>query len=193
MQQKSLLDDSSAGQAAWALWSRGAYRDAYKLWRGRLDSGALLANTRFENAPNDSPFDWKLQSSPSASVERGNGLEVRFAGTENVAFSGVRQFTCVPPGKYRLSTEIESDSLTTDQRPFFHIFDPVDQRGIDVATKPIPGTAPRSWISFDFTVPKGTQTLAIELERRPSEFFDNRIAGRLHLYQVCLEPLSNAR
>jgi len=193
MQPQGLLDDASAGQAAWALWGRGAYRDACELARSRLASGALLANTRFESSPAESPFDWKLQSAPSVSVERVNGIEVRFAGTENVAYSGPRQFTCVPPGRYRLSAEIEADGLTTDRGPFFHIFDPADQRRVDAATSAVLGTVPRSSIHVDFTVPEGTLALAVQLERRQSELFDNRIAGRLHVYQVSLEALPAVR
>jgi hypothetical protein len=187
MQNEGLLDEQSAGEAAWSLWNRGAYRNAHELWCGWLEIYTLLENTRFEKPPKHSPFDWTLGSSSAASVERGNGLEVRFAGTENVAFSQLHQFTVVRPGRYRFSAEIEAEGLTTDQGPYFHIFDPVDPRRLDVATSVILGTAARSWIGTDFMVPEGTDALEVQLERRPSEFFDNRIAGKLHLYQVSLE------
>jgi hypothetical protein len=114
---------------------------------------------------------------------------VRFLGTENVAFSGVRQFTVVPPGRYRFSAEVSSDSLTTDQGPFFRVFDPANPGRLNVESAPILGTVGKSWITAEFTVRRGTEALAVELERRPSQNFDNRIAGTLHLHQVSLVPL----
>ena len=59
---------------------------------------------------------------------------MRFLGTENVAFSGVRQFTVVPPGRYRFSAEVSSDNLTTDQGPFFRIFDPANPARLNAET-----------------------------------------------------------
>jgi len=190
MKLNGLLDGQSAGEVAWTLWNRKSYAAAKALWTdwaGQSTNGQLLVNPLFENAPNESPFDWTLGSSPAVSLARSNGLEIRFAGTENIAFSQVHQFTVLPPGRYRFSAEIQSHALTTDQGLYFHIFDLVDPRRLDVRTHSILGTAMRSWVSIDFTVPRGTDALAVQLERRPSDLFDNRIAGRLHVYRVSLE------
>ena len=92
----------------------------------------------------------RSSSSPAVAVTRANGLEVRFSGTENVAFSGVRQFTVVPPGRYRLSAEVSSDNLTTDQGPFFRIFDLANPSRLNLETGAIEGTVARSWMSVDF-------------------------------------------
>src|ERR1039458_3556777 len=101
MKRNSLLDEKSAGEVAWTLWNRASYRAAYALWTDWLGTIQLLENSRFDTAPRETPFDWTLDSSPSVAVTRANGLDVRFLGTENIAFSGVRQFTVVPPGRYR--------------------------------------------------------------------------------------------
>jgi len=193
MQPRGLLDGPSADRVAWALCNRGAYRDAYRLWSGWAGVQTALADPRFEKAPGGGPFDWKLEPSPAVSIDRSDGLEIRFAGTENVAFSGVRQVTCVPPGRYRFSAEIAAEGLTTGQRPFFRLIDPADPRRLDAKTAAIAGSTPRSTVSVDFTVPESTQTLQLQLERRPSELFDNRVAGSLHLYRVSLDPLPAAR
>jgi hypothetical protein len=101
----------------------------------------------------------------------------------------VRQFTVVPPGRYRLSAEVSSENLTTDQGIFFRIFDPANPDRLHAESAPILGTVGKSWITVDLTV-SGTEALAIQLERRPSERFDNRISGTLHIHQVSLVPLS---
>jgi hypothetical protein len=189
MQRNALLNEKSAGEVAWTLWNRASYRTAHTLWTSWLGTTQLLANTRFDTAPRETPFDWALGSSPAVAVTRANGLDVRFSGTENVAFSGVRQFTVVPPGRYRLSAEVSSENLTTDQGPFFRIFDPANPDRLHAESAPILGTVGESWITMELTV-SGTEALAIQLERHPSGRFDNRISGTLHIYQVSLIPLA---
>lgn len=196
MQRNALLDEKSAGEVAWTLWNRASYRTAYALWtdwlglsRGGDSRRQLLANGDFRNPPKESPFDWALGSMPSVAVTQANGLEVRFAGTENVAFSHVRQFTVAAPGRYRFSAEVASENLTTDQGPFFRIFDPANPGRLNVETAAIGGTVVRSWIGVEFTVTQRTEALAVQLERRPSQRFDNRISGTLYIHQVSLVPL----
>jgi len=189
MKGNRLLDERSAGEVAWTLWNRASYGTAYALWTDWLGTTQPLANIRFDTAPRETPFDWTLVSSPAVAVTRANGLDVRFLGTENIAFSGVRQFTVVPPGRYRFSAEVESENLTTDQCPFFHIFDPRNQALLSVETTSIEGTSKQSWISVEFAVTRTTEALAVQLERRPSQRFDNRISGTLHIGQVSLVRL----
>jgi hypothetical protein len=197
MKRNRLLDERSAGEVAWTLWNRASYRTAYALWTDWLGSSRagdsqrqLLANGDFRNPPRESPFDWALGSLPSVAVTRANGLEVRFAGTENIAFSHVRQFIVAAPGRYRFSAEVASENLTTDQCPFFHIFDPANPSRLNVETGAIEGTVMRSWIGVEFTVTPRTEALAVQLERRPSQRFDNRISGTLYIHQVSLAPLA---
>jgi hypothetical protein len=188
MKRNRLLDEKSAGEVTWTLWNRGSYGTAYALWADWTGTTQLLANPRFDTPPRETPFDWALDSSPAVAVTRTNGVEVHFLGTENVAFSGMRQFTVVPPGRYRLSAEVSSENLTTDQGPFFRIFDSANPDRLHAESAPILGTVGKSWITVELTV-SGTGALAIQLERRPSERFDNRISGTLHIHQVSLVRL----
>jgi hypothetical protein len=75
---------------------------------------------------------------------------------------------------------------TTDQRPFFRIFDPGDPGHLSVETGAVEETAAKSRIGVEFTVTGAAEPVAVELNRRPSERFDNRISGTLHVYQVSL-------
>jgi hypothetical protein len=52
----------------------------------------------------------------------------------------VRQFTVAAPGRYRFSAEVASVNLTTDQCPFFRIFDPANPGRLNVETGAIGGT-----------------------------------------------------
>jgi hypothetical protein len=176
--------------SAWSLWNRGSYQSAHAIWSARLGADTLLTNTRFETIPKVTPFDWALGSAPGVSVTRTQGLEVIFAGIENVRFCGVRQLTVIPAGRYRFTAEVSSDSLTTDQGPFFHLFDVVNSSRLNVESTLIRGTVARSSLSIDLTVKPGGGPVAISLDRHPSEHFDNKIAGTLHIYQVSLTRLN---
>ena len=71
----------------------------------------------------------------------------------------------------------------------FRIFDIDNPARLNAESAPIPGTATKSFISVEFAVTRATEALAIQLERRPSQNFDNRISGTLHVYQVWLVRL----
>jgi hypothetical protein len=200
MRQNHLVDQKSATGFAWAFWQRKAFTAAQDSWvdwlgpsPGLSQNGYLhpqrIANVRFEDAPNASPFDWALTPAEGVEIRRNDGLEVRFSGTANIAFSNIRQFTTVSGGRYRFAAEISADDVTTDQGPFFHVFDPINPGRLSVETFQFKGTVARSWITLDVSVPPGTQALEIQMERRQSQKFDNKIGGTLHVYQVSLLPI----
>jgi hypothetical protein len=196
MRQNRLLDQKSATDFAWAFWRRKAFvtaQDSWAEWLGASKGEYLhpqrIANVRFENAPNASPFDWKFTEVGGVEIQRNDGLDIRFSGTANVDLANARQLTTVHSGVYRFSAEIEATNITTDQGPFSHLFDPENPRRLSVESSPVKGTVARSWTTVDVHVPPGTQALQIQWERRPSHKFDNKIAGRLHVYQVSLLPV----
>ena len=195
MMQNHLMDETTALDLTRTLWQRQFFRTAQELWldwlgpsRGDYSAHELIFNRQFKDAPNGSPFDWTIPAQRSVEISRGQGLEVRFAGIENVEFN-IKQFAVVSPGRYHFSAETESEDLITDQCPFFHIFDAVNPARLDITTLQIKGTTPRSETDMDFTVTPDTQVLVIQLERRESERFDNKIQGALHVYQVSLVPV----
>jgi hypothetical protein len=195
MQRNHLLDKPSAVGAIWALWSRKSYRVAHSLWLEwagtdntdrSLDGAEQLVNRQFQNEPAGGPFDWTLDAAPSATLTRKDGLDVRFSGKENVAFSGVRQAAEVRPGLYRFTAEVEASGLTTDQHPYFHVFDPANPGAVHVESQQIQNGAEPTRISMDISTPASTQALLVQLERRPSERFDNKIEGTVHVREVSL-------
>jgi hypothetical protein len=196
MRQNRLLDQNSALEFTWTFWQRKAFRTAQDVWvdwlgpsRGGYLHPQRLANLRFQDAPDGSPFDWTLTPAPGVEIRRNDGLEIRFSGTENIAFANVRQFTTVSTGRYRFSARISAEDLTTDQGPFFHIFDPANPSRLSVESSPAKGTVAQSWITLDIRVPPGTEALQLQIERRVSQKFDNKIGGTLHVYQVSLLPV----
>jgi hypothetical protein len=201
MTRNGLCDRKSAVEAAWTLWERHSFQAAQQVWvdwmgtrSGDYKHPEQVANRRFQSEPQGGPFDWSLDVPASVVVSRKDGLTVRFAGVDNVAFNHIRQTAVVKPGKYRFSAEIQGEGLTTDQGPFFHVLDAVQPGRLQTETPPVVGTVGRSWISVDFTVPPSTPALIVQLERRASErLVDRNIGGTLHVYQVSLLPLGAAK
>jgi hypothetical protein len=195
MAQNHLTDEKIALDLTRTLWQRQFFRTAQELWsnwlgpaQGDHPVGEVIFNRQFKHTPDGSPFDWTIATQPSIEISRAQGLDVHFTGAENAELN-IQQSAVVNPGRYRFSAEIESEDLTTDQRPFFHIFDPGNRARLDIATPQIGDTTARSKTEMDFTVTPDTQVLIIELERRESERFDNQIQGTLHVYEVSLVPI----
>ena len=200
MQRNRLLDQPATLNLTWKLWRRQFFGSAQELWanwvglaeaedhfpEGGDSNGELLANRQFGREPNGSPFDWTIPKDASVVISRGQGLAIHFLGTANVKLEGVQQSVIVKPGRYRFSAVLGSDGLTTDQRPFFQIFDPANSKRLNAELPPIGETTPKTATAYDITIPPGTDAVTIELLRRPSDRFDNKIQGTLHVFEVSL-------
>ena len=194
MKQNRFLNQKSAAETISTFWERKAFHPARDLWTDwtgyKGSSRSLIANGQFRDEPAGGPFDWTITPAGGVSFARQEGLDVQFSGTENITLSNIRQGVVVGPGRYRFSIELEAHEITTDEGAFVSIFDPVNPRNLHAETPPIRGTLPRTWQSVEFSVPPVTQALVIELERRPSARFDNKIGGTLHIYQMSLDALA---
>ncbi len=195
LMENRLCDEPAALSLTQSLWDRKSYSKAQTLWvdwlgssRGDYPVRQLLANRNFRREPSAVPFDWTELASKSSYTITGHGpKEIRFGGTENVEFAGLRQYTVVSPGSYRFSAEVSSRGVTTDQCPYFHIFNPVGT-GVVSRSVPLCGDRARGWIHADVQVPQGVQLLEVQMQRHASEKFDNKIAGTVQVYEVSLTP-----
>ena len=93
----------------------------------------------------------------------------------------------------RSYADIEADNITTDEGPFFRIIDIEHPGQLSVETRPILGNVARTRISAAFTVPAGTQAVEVQLLRRSSLRFDNKIAGRVHIHSISLAPFAGSQ
>jgi hypothetical protein len=191
MMNTRLADEATAGALAWAFWNRHAWSTAAEVWSSWLaHPPPLLSNPRFETEPRPTPFDWTLVAHPAVALTRDHGLIIQFSGTENVSFSHVRQMAALPPGQYTLIADLSADDITTNEGPYIHVFDVEVPSHLDLATDKFRGTLPRQAVELHFAVTGQTRGVAVQVERRPSEKFDNKIAGSLHLYAVSLQLAS---
>ena len=105
---------------AWASWAERDHSDR-------------LFNRRFASPPKPVPLDWNFGN--GAEFELRDGLHIHFNGTEPGRIAAVSQMTPVTPGLYRFSAVVSSTDITTDQGPFFRIFDAGNPQRLDVQTR----------------------------------------------------------
>jgi hypothetical protein len=169
------------------------------------DRGAVIFEGGFEATVTKSPVDWRI-TPESEGVEAGReegiakegewSLAVRFPGKSNVTWSGVNQLVVTPPGKYRLRAWLKADHVTTDRGPQFEVRDADAPARMTVRSEPIRGTHDWKRIELPFQVGPETPAVMVGLVRRPSEKFDNKVAGTIWVDGVEItvdNPLSSHR
>ena len=118
-------------------------------------------------------------------VARNDGLEIVFSGTENVNFANMYQYPAVSPGADRFSAVVESQDITAKQCPQFCVFNTLEPYGrVSAITPSSYGTTPRHNVDVAFSVPPGVTTVAVRVERLPSDKIDNKIAGTFKIHEV---------
>lgn len=193
MRERKLTDASSASGLTTALCRRREYSTAARLWaewlpaerRAGYTLSNFLSNPTFA-IPFKTPLDWTMDSPSGMEGLHKDGLTVTFPGTVNLAYNNVRQLSAVMPGPYVFTAIVEGIGITTNEGPFFHLFDADHHGEFTVATEQIRGTTKRKTVEVRFVVRPETKALVTQLERRISEKLDNKIAGTLKVYEVTL-------
>jgi len=195
-------DDPLAAGYIDFLLSQKRYDNAVRSWtdylgsrRGDYPARNLLFNGGFETNPTGSAFDWRIVPSEQYETQRERSgrdgrwaVRVTFKGDDNVSYNNVKQTTRVWPGTYQLQASIRTQDITTDEGLRLHVFDPENPSRLDTTTNPFTGS--HDWFMQNETirVPVQTNLVTVELCRRPSQKFDNKIAGAAWIDQVSLRP-----
>lgn len=202
MASHSLEDDPSTSGYLWLLIGKHQVDAAAKLWKQYVQAPKYLEtdwlyNSGFEHSPRASPFDWAVESvrRVSAGVAhsaclQGNGcVRLDFLGDDNVDYRGTYQFAAVTPGKWKLTGYMRTDHITTDQGPTFHVLDIRNEHALDVWTDSMTGSHPWTQQQIVFDVKPGTDIVRIDIVRRISLHFDNKITGTAWVDDLKLAPM----
>ncbi|HWE52091.1 MAG TPA: hypothetical protein VG273_20020 [Bryobacteraceae bacterium] len=183
-----LADDSTAEALVRELWRRQMYGPAAEAWTvwAEPDRTDSLFNRRFQLSPRPVPCDWNFGN--AAEFELHEGLHIHFTGAESDRIAALSQMTPVTPGPYRFTAVISAKDITTDQGPFFRIYDSEKPARLDVKTSAFLGTLPRQTIGLSLVIPAATRIVTVQLERMGSNRFDNKIQGDLQISEVSLMP-----
>jgi tetratricopeptide (TPR) repeat protein len=170
-------------QSDWVA-SLGEKRDGYP-------GKNLVFNGGFERVPTPSVFDWRIQPTDDVeTVREASGhdgqwaLCVKFDGKSNVSFNNVSEVIRIRPGGYRLRAWVRTQDITTNEGPRLEVQDAESAARLNIRTEPFLGTEDWHPIQQTFTVPSGTNLVAVRVVRQHSQKFDNKITGMFWLDSV---------
>jgi tetratricopeptide (TPR) repeat protein len=151
----------------------------------------LVFNGGFERVPTPSVFDWRIQPADGVETVRDPSghdghwaLRVKFDGKSNVSFNNVSELIRIHPGAHRLRAWVRTQGITTNEGPRLEVQDAESAARLDIRTEPFLGTQDWHLVQQAFTVPSGTNLVAVRVVRQPSQKFDNKIAGVFWLDSV---------
>jgi tetratricopeptide (TPR) repeat protein len=170
-------------QSEWVA-SLGDNRDGYP-------GKNLVFNGGFERAPTPSVFDWRIQPADGVETVRDPSghdghwaLRVKFEGKSNISFNNVSEVIRIRPGGFRLRAWVRTQGITTNEGPCLEVQDAESAARLEIRTEPFLGTQDWHLVQQAFTVPSGTNLVAVRVVRQPSQKFDNKIAGMFWLDSV---------
>lgn len=197
----SLTDDKLACEYIDFLLKNHEYETAMQAWTRQLGGrqgdyrfANELFNGGFEAETTGTTFDWKIGQVSGAEVGRdasiaqqGHGsLRVHFDGKENLAYNHIAQRTVVGPGNYQFEAWVRTEEISTDQGIGWRIFDVESPSRLNVEIGNQVGTGDWTKVEKTFSVPAETRLVEIQLIRRRSLKFDNKVSGTAWIDGVSL-------
>jgi hypothetical protein len=198
-------DTALTSQYVEFLLKHAAYSEAREVWARRLGrqnpgypGSNRVFNGGFESEPLKEGLDWRVTPAEGVSADRGTGgrsgrwsLHIRFEGQSNLDYRHISQRVVAEPGAYRFSAWVRADEVTTDEGVRFRIRDAGRDPRVDVTTAQVVGTTDWTELAAVVVVPAPVRLLAVELIRRPSLKFDNKISGTVRVDDVRLARISH--
>jgi len=179
------LGEMGAAAAEWARYAR-RYEPGYPEQNAVFNGG-------FERDSTRGAFDWQIVkiNGAEAAMEpvdgaQGRALVVRFDGTVNLNYGGVYELAGVSAGRWVLAARMRTEGITTDEGIGLRVTDEEAPSRLTADAERMRGTQGWTEVKAAFAVPAGTRLVRIQLVRRESMKFDNKIAGTVYLDSVAL-------
>lgn len=180
------------------LLAQQDYSTAAAVWQTGMDTGPGLYNGSFEQPLLNRGLGWHYREGEGYRIRRVSDLVyaghysllVEFTGTENVDLSWPRQTVLVTPGqRYRLQGYWSAYEITTRSGVFIELFTQGGQQRVRAALEPRWGSWSWQPFSLEIAIPDDVQQLVIRIRRTPTQALDRRIAGKLWLDALQLQPV----
>jgi len=158
-------------------------------------SSNLVANGSFESDILNGGLDWRVLPAEGVVVsldsvgafEGPHDLRITFDGSRNIDYGHVFQYVPVQTKtRYRFSSHMRSQGITTDSGPRFQVCDAYDMGKIFVSSENLVGTSDWSEQRAEFTTLADTRLLLLRVVRSVSNKLDNQIAGTVWIDDVRL-------
>jgi tetratricopeptide (TPR) repeat protein len=189
------------------LVAQERYEEAGMVWRQATslsggsspapDDKSLVFDSGFEKDLSGGGFGWQETDVPGADFDFDADVKhsgersarIVFDGTQNLNYGYLFQQLLVSPGtRYRFQGYLRTDRITTDSGVRFEIYDPKDQKNLDVFTPNERGTEPWTLEEAEFTPGPRTRLIRIRVFRAPSQRLDNKISGTAWVDDVGIFP-----
>ena len=173
---------------------------ASHIWRTQINPERLLYNGDFSTPFMQKAFGWRkanhngveLQLKSITSNSESKTLHLRFKGWDNIKYHHFYQIVPLAGGHhYRLTANIKTDKLTTDQRPYLEVYG--YQCGNFPYAKSEMMQPSQQWekITLDFEVPADCAAVVVRMRRDESTQIDSKISGHLWLADMAINPTSS--
>lgn len=178
-------------QEARLQWIRLARRNGMED-RSFQNKENFIWNGNFENPVTSTGLDWKLSpaqaftivQSEKEGLQSSTALRIRFHGTENIDFHGLKQQVLVQPGRvYEFSFHARSQRISSEQGLYFQVV-AASTGKLLAETEPILGTTSWKHYSAPFRVPAKSHRISVALRRRRSRRIDGSLRGSVWLDEV---------
>jgi len=189
------------------LITQERYDDAGSVWRQAVslhrdsspvqDDGLLVFDGGFEKDISGGGFGWQQTDIAGSDFDFDTDVKhsgersarIIFDGTQNLNYGNLLQQVLVSPGThYHFRGYLRTDLISTDSGIRFEIYDPKDQKNLDVLTPNERGTKPWTLEETDFTPGPRTHLIRIRVFRALSQRLDNKITGAAWVDDVGVFP-----
>lgn len=172
----------------------GEVKVASDIWRKYFNPDEILFNGDFSRPFLEQAFGWRTGKKQNFDMvfakdsEDGSARSIhyRFKGWENINFAHLFQIVPVESGKeYKLTAEMKSQKMTTDQRPFLEISG--YKCNMPVAVSEMVAEE-QDWTKHQvmMQVPEECAAVIVRMRRKESNHIDNKLAGQLWLRNVVI-------
>ncbi len=179
------------------LLNAGRIDKAATVWRTHFNSEELIYNGDFSKKIMQRAFGWRktedkgfsLRLVPDGKKSDKISAEFLFKGWDNTDFHLLTQLVPLQGGKmYRLSAEMKSKKLTTDQRPFIEVYG-YKCDAPHANTQMV--MAEQNWSNYfiEFEVPRTCSAMVVRLRRVESRHLDNKISGKLWVRNIAISEI----
>jgi tetratricopeptide (TPR) repeat protein len=136
--------------------------------------------------------DFSFDSAPGGGKSR--AVRIDFSGGINLELGLPAQYVPVESGRtYHFHALMRTDGITTESGMQFLVTDPNHSNAVVVTTENFTGS--REWTPVEADVVTGPKThlLLVQLTRKPSRLFENRLGGTVWIADLTLVPSSTSK
>jgi hypothetical protein len=160
-------------------------------------NGSLVWNGDFARNFANGGLDWRwadvlgadFSFDPAPDGGKSRAVRIDFSGGINLELGTPAQYVPVEPGRaYHFRALMRTEGITTESGMQLLISDPNHRNEVVVGTENFTGSHPWTPVEADVAAGAKTHFLLVQLARKPSRLFENKLGGTVWIAEVALVP-----